>query len=54
MKKIEEGPLQDRRKAQAKKRHTMDLLRRKQVQDRMAVSRSAKEKEKQEALQSWF
>ena len=50
MKKIEEGPLQDRRKAQAKKRQTMDLLRRKQVQDRMAVSRSSKEKEKQDII----
>ena len=46
MKKIEEGPLQDRRKSQARQKRRMDLLRRKQVQQRMATSRAAKEKEK--------
>ena len=51
MKKIEEGPLQDRRKAQARQKRRMDLLRRKQVQQRMAKSRTDKEKEKTVKIQ---
>ena len=50
MKKIEEGPLEDRRKSQARQKRRMDLLRRKQVQQRMAKSRTDKEKEKYGAL----
>ena len=43
---IDEGPLQDRRQAQAKKRQAMDALRRKQAQQKQLASRAAKEKEK--------
>ena len=43
---VSEGPLQDRRQAQSKKRQAMDALRRKQVQQKQLASRAAKEKEK--------
>ena len=47
---VTEGPLQDRRQAQARKRKTMDALRRKQVAQKQLASRAAKDKEKSDIV----